>query len=283
MKNIFTIDTEDWFHANYEDGLFENDAAVQSTVEENTQVYLDALEENHATATFFVLGFVAEQHPQLVKKIAQAGHEVASHGYGHQLVYKQSPEEFREDIQHSRKLLEDITGKPVRGYRAPSWSITEDSLWALSILEEEGFAYDSSIFPFKNFLYGISGAPRFPFPATHYNAEAKTLLEIPPSTVRIPGMNVPFSGGFYFRALPYPFIRGFAKQVNRQAHPVVFYLHPREIDPDQPRLKLNMRDALIHYYGIGRCRRKMEHMLRDFSCQSIEAYMQQSGGSGESV
>ena len=128
MKNIFTIDTEDWFHANYEDDLFRNDAAVKSTVEENTEVYLEALERNHATATFFVLGFVAEQHPGLVQKIAQAGHEVASHGYGHQLVYKQTPEEFRQDIQRSKKLLEDIIGKSVRGYRAPSWSITEESV-----------------------------------------------------------------------------------------------------------------------------------------------------------
>lgn len=242
MKNIFTIDTEDWFHANYEDDLFRNDAAVKSTVEENTEVYLEALERNHATATFFVLGFVAEQHPGLVQKIAQAGHEVASHGYGHQLVYKQTPEEFRQDIQRSKKLLEDIIGKPVRGYRAPSWSITEESLWALTILEEEGFAYDSSIFPFKNFLYGISGAPRFPFAAAKYQPRAEKLLEIPPSTVRVPGMNVPFSGGFYFRALPYPFIHLFAKQVNREGHPVVFYLHPREIDPQQPRLKLSSPD-----------------------------------------
>lgn len=245
-------------------------------MEENTEVYLEALERNHATATFFVLGFVAEQHPGLVQKIAQAGHEVASHGYGHQLVYKQTPEEFRQDIQRSKKLLEDIIGKPVRGYRAPSWSITEESLWALTILEEEGFAYDSSIFPFKNFLYGISGAPRFPFAAAKYQPRAEKLLEIPPSTVRVPGMNVPFSGGFFFRALPYPFIHLFAKQVNREGHPVVFYLHPREIDPQQPRLKLSKRDALIHYYGIGACRRKMEHMLRDFSCQSIAAYMHET-------
>lgn len=275
MKNIFTIDTEDWFHANYEDGLFQNDAAVKSTVEENTEVYLEALERNHATATFFVLGFVAEQHPGLIRKIAAAGHEVASHGYGHQLVYKQSPEEFRQDIQRSKKLLEDIIGQPVSGYRAPSWSITEESLWALPILEKEGFCYDSSIFPFKNFLYGINGAPRFPFSAAQYHQKAKSLMEIPPSTIRILGMNIPFSGGFYFRALPYPFIHLFAKQIGREGHPVIFYLHPREIDPQQPRLKLSKRDALIHYYGIGACRRKMEHMLRDFSCQSIDEYLRQ--------
>ena len=273
MKNIFTIDTEDWFHANYEDGLFENSASVQSTVEENTEVYLQALEKNRSTATFFVLGFVAEQHPGLVRRIADAGHEIASHGYGHQLVYKQTPEEFREDILHGKKLLEDITGKPVLGYRAPSWSITEDSLWALEILAENGFAYDSSIFPFKNFLYGIAGAPRFPYKAKKYNEAAGDMMEIPPSTYRVLGVNVPFSGGFYFRAVPYWGIKFCSGRVNKHGQPVVYYLHPREIDPQQPRLKLSRRDALIHYYGIKGCRRKLEKVLADFSCEAIRDYL----------
>ena len=173
MKNIFTIDTEDWFHANYEDDLFNNSSEMKSTVEENTEVYLQALEQNRATATFFVLGFVAEQHPELVRRIANAGHEIASHGYGHQLVYKQTPEVFRQDVYRSKCMLEDLIGKSVIGYRAPSWSITEDSFWALGILNELGFQYDSSIFPFKNFLYGVKDAPRFPFQASKYckNAE----------------------------------------------------------------------------------------------------------------
>lgn len=269
MKNIFTIDTEDWFHANYEDGLFQNDASLKSTVEENTEVYLQALAEHHSTATFFVLGVVAEQHPGLVRRIAEAGHEIASHGYGHQLVYKQSPEAFREDIRRSKKLLEDITGKEVFGYRAPSWSITRESFWALSILEEEGFRFDSSIFPFKNFLYGVSGAPRVPFRAGRYDPMAETLVEIPPSTIRVPGLNIPFSGGFYFRVLPYCLIESFTHQVNRRGYPVVFYLHPREIDPQQPRLRLNGRDRFIHYYGIQWCSRKMNQLLKRFPCESI--------------
>lgn len=269
MKNIFTIDTEDWFHANYEDGLFCNSSEVQSTVEQNTEVYLKALEENQATATFFVLGFVAEQHPQLVKRIADAGHEIASHGYGHQLVYKQKPEQFREDVYKSKCMLEDIIGKPVIGYRAPSWSITEESFWALGILNELGFRYDSSIFPFKNFLYGVKGAPRFSFPAAQYCSSAGELLEIPPSTVKMPFLNIPFSGGFYFRALPYPFIQAFASKVNKEGHPTIFYLHPREIDPKQPRLKLSKRDALIHYYGIRRCESKLKKTLRHFQCGSV--------------
>lgn len=269
MKNIFTIDTEDWFHANYEDGLFQNSADVRSTVEENTQVYLEILEKYHATATFFVLGFVADQHPQLVRRIADAGHEIASHGYGHQLVYKQTPAEFREDICYSKKLLEDIIGKPVLGYRAPSWSITERSFWALGILKELGFQYDSSIFPFKNFLYGVKGAPRFPYDASKYCENATGIIEVPPSTIRVPFLNVPFSGGFYFRALPYPAIYGCAKFVNYEKYPVVFYLHPREIDPDQPRLSLSKRDTLIHYFGIKGCKKKLDGVIRDFDCGSI--------------
>lgn len=267
MKNIFTIDTEDWFHANYEDGLFQNSADVKSTVEENTEVYLRILEQYHATATFFVLGFVAEQHPQLVKRIADAGHEIASHGYGHQLVYKQTPEDFREDIHRSKGLLEDIIGQPVVGYRAPSWSITENSFWALDILTEMGFKYDSSIFPFKNFLYGVKGAPRFPYETRKVYGGG--IVEIPPSTIKLPGINIPFSGGFYFRALPYFGIHTCAKLVNYESHPVVFYLHPREIDPEQPRLNLSKRDTLIHYFGIKGCQKKFEKVIKNFDCGAI--------------
>lgn len=278
MKNIFTVDTEDWFHANYEDDLFKNDTSIKSTVEENTEVYLEALEKTHSTATFFVLGFVAEQHPALVRLIAEAGHEIASHGYGHQLIYKQSPSAFRNDIRRSKHMLEDITGQEVIGYRAPSWSITEDSLWALAILQEEGFRFDSSIFPFKNFLYGISGAPRFPYLASRFNQAAGKLVEVPPSTVRILGLNIPFSGGFYFRAMPYFFIQEFTKIVNRGGgNQVLFYLHPREIDPEQPRLKLKPRDALIHYYGIRSCKKKLERLLNDFPCESLAQSFAESG------
>ena len=268
-KNIFTIDTEDWFHANYEDGLFENNASVLSTVVDNTEVYLRHFAETGSTATFFVLGFVAEQHPDLLRRISDAGHELASHGYAHQLVYKQTPDEFREDIRKSKILIEDAVGKPVLGYRAPSWSITEQSLWALDILTQEGFRYDSSIFPFANYLYGISGAPRFPYSTKRYAPESD-LLEIPASTVKLFGMNFPFSGGFYFRVLPYWIIHNCGKQINREGHPIVFYLHPREIDPCQPRLKLNARDALIHYYGIRGCERKLLKALRAFPVCSIE-------------
>lgn len=268
ITNVFTIDTEDWFHANYEDGLFENKLLKTSTVEKNTEMILESLKRTHSTATFFVLGFIAENHPNLLKSIAKAGHEIASHGYGHQLVYKQSKEDFREDVRKSKILIEDIVGKPVLGYRAPSWSITENSLWALDILTEEGFKYDSSIFPFKNFLYGIPGAPRFPYISKIY-APDSNLLEIPPSTIHIPGMNIPFSGGFYFRVCPYWVIQSFTQMINRSNQKVVFYLHPREIDPYQPHLKLKLRDRLIHYYGINSCAGKLNKLLSKFPSSSI--------------
>ncbi len=268
IKNIFTIDTEDWFHANYEDGLFDNSGLQRSTVEQNVDVYLELFDQYHVKATFFVLGFVAQEHPELLRRIAEQGHEIASHGYGHQLVYKQSPREFREDIRRGKGLIEEIIGQPVCGYRAPSWSITRKSLWALSILEEEGFRYDSSIFPFENFLYGIKDAPRFPYRPEQYQP-GSTLLEIPPSTIECLGQTLPFSGGFYFRAMPAAVIARFTRMVNRQEQPAVFYLHPREIDPEQPRLVLQPRDALIHYYGIRSCRKKLVKILQQFAFTSI--------------
>lgn len=264
IKNVFTIDTEDWFHANYEENLFTNSSEMKSTVEENVDELLELFGKHHIKATFFVLGFVAENHPDMVKKIAAQGHEIASHGYAHELVYKQTPDEFRKDIQKSKALLENIIQAPVLGYRAPSWSVTEESLWALDILEEEGFAYTSSIFPTKNFLYGIPYAPRFPHTCDVYGKEHLRLINIPPSTVSLLGnrLNIPFSGGAYFRLLPGWMIRLFTNHVNRkEEQSSVYYLHPREIDPKQPRLKLNFKESMIHYYGIKGCKRKLEKVL----------------------
>ena len=264
VKNVFTIDTEDWFHANYEDNLFTNNSEMKSTVEENVDELLELFEKYYVKATFFVLGFVAETHPDMIKKIAAQGHEIASHGYAHELVYKQTPQEFREDVQRSKALLENIIQSPVIGYRAPSWSITEESLWALDILEEEGFAYTSSIFPTKNFLYGIPYAPRFQHSCDIYGKGQLNLVNIPPATVSLwkEGIKIPFSGGAYFRLLPGWMIRWFTNQINqKEGQPVIYYLHPREIDPKQPRLKLHFKDAMIHYYGIRGCEGKLNKVL----------------------
>ncbi len=268
MKNIFTVDTEDWFHANYEGTSFPDTFNARYTVEKNVDSYLGHFDRYGCKATFFVLGSVAEQFPQMVRKIAESGHEIASHGYSHLLVYRQSPDEFREDVRKSRHLLEDISGSRVIGYRAPSWSITRESLWALDILIQEGFEYDSSIFPTRNYLYGIPDAPRFANRPI-VNGEEVKILEIPPSTFRAAGLNIPFSGGFYFRALPFFLIDRFTSAVNSVGHPAVFYLHPREIDPDQPRLQLSLRDGFVHYYGVEGCEKKLLRLLEKYKTASI--------------
>lgn len=265
MKNVFTIDTEDWYHANYEDGLFKNDNTVISTVEKNVDQYLSLFDQYNVKATFFVLGYVAEEHPDMIKKIYSQGHEIASHGYAHQLVYKQTPDEFREDIRKSKILLEDLIGSPVIGYRAPSWSIIEQSLWALKILEEENYLYSSSIFPTQNFLYGIPYAPRFKHDCSIYGEGSVNITNLPPTTKKLGNfkMGIPFSGGAYFRLFPAFLIQNWTKTINKKENePVIFYLHPREIDPKQPRLKLNFKEAMIHYYGISTCEKKLIKILR---------------------
>lgn len=271
IKNIFTIDTEDWFHANYEDNLFQNENTLISTIEANVEQYLSLFNKYNVKATFFVLGSVAENHPLLVKKIYNAGHEIASHGYGHQLVYKQTPTQFEEDVKKSKILCENLIGNPVYGYRAPSWSITDDSLWALDILERLEFKYCSSIFPTKNFLYGIPYAPRFQHNHSIYGKNDLKLIEIPPSTIGFPfsKINIPFSGGFYFRVIPYTVIHNFCRQINKEGNPVVFYLHPREIDLQQPRLSLNPKNYFIHYYGIKQCEKKLVKILKNYEFQTI--------------
>lgn len=278
MKNIFTIDTEEWYHANYEDDLFQNCNKLVSTVEENIDRILELFGNNSVKATFFILGYVAEEHPQMVRRISEAGHEIASHGYAHQLVYKQTPKIFRADIRKSKELLEDIIGKSVLGYRAPSWSIKEESLWALEILEEEGFTYTSSIFPTKNFLYGIPYAPRFMHTCDAYGKTNLKIINIPPTTARLfsTSMSVPFSGGAYFRLIPYQLVRIWTDKINnKEKQPVIFYLHPREIDVNQPKMKLKLKDAMIHYYGINSCESKLEKILRRYNFCTIEEMLKE--------
>lgn len=269
IKNILTIDLEEWFHANYHDDVFDPQKTYEVRIVQNTERLLSLFAEHQAKATFFVLGHVAEQHPQLIRDIASAGHEIASHGYAHQLIYQQTPAVFKEDVSQAKKLVEDLIGKRVKGYRAPSWSITPKSLWAWNILAELGFVYDASVFPIETFLYGLPSSPRFPY-HPEYNKRTLTLLEVPSSTVRILNKNIPFGGGFYFRALPYPFIAQGIKTVNKEGHPAIVYLHPREIDPGQPHLPLSRKESFIHYYGINGCEKKLIRILKKFEFTSIE-------------
>ena len=271
MQNILTIDLEEWFHANYHDDVFDSQKTYEVRIVQNTERLLGLFAEHQAKATFFVLGHVAEQHPQLIRDIAAADHEIASHGYAHQLIYQQTPAVFKEDVSQAKQRVEDIIGKSVIGYRAPSWSITPKSLWAWDILEDLGFVYDASVFPIETYLYGLPSAPRFPY-HPEYNGKTLKLLEVPSSTVRMLNKNIPFAGGFYFRALPYPLISQGIKTVNKEGHPALVYLHPREIDPGQPRLTLSLKESLIHYYGINGCEQKLIRILKQFEFTSVEGY-----------
>jgi polysaccharide deacetylase family protein (PEP-CTERM system associated) len=266
LQNFFTVDLEDWFHGNYQGAPKRYSV---STVVDDTARLLDLLARNGVRATFFCLGQVAVSSPGLIKRVHAAGHEIASHGQNHCLAYSQSPEEFRTDVLECKRRLEDITGERVLGYRAPSWSITMANLWALVVLEEMGFAYDSSIFPIKTYLYGVRGAPRFPY-VPRIADGAVSLVEIPPSTFRIGGWNVGFAGGFYLRVLPTWIQIHWGRSINRTGKPFMLYVHPREIAvPQQPRLPLNRSERLIYYWAIHKTEAKLEAFFRRFECTRI--------------
>jgi polysaccharide deacetylase family protein (PEP-CTERM system associated) len=263
ILNAMTIDVEDYFHVSVFDGVVPRSewAGMESRVARNTDRLLGLFHDGGIKATFFTLGWVAERCPDLVRRIAAAGHEVASHGYAHRLIYDQTPAAFREDVRSSKALLEDIAGVCVVGYRAPSYSITPRSLWALDILIDEGYGYDASIFPIHHDRYGIPLAPRFPFVLER---GGRSLVEVPGSTVRVGSMNLPVGGGGYFRLLPYTWTRwGFAR-VNDEGHAGIFYLHPWEIDPDQPRLRTSLLGRVRHYRNLSRTEARLAQLLRDF-------------------
>lgn len=262
--NAMSVDVEDYFHASVMAPVLSRSAweDMESRVEANTERLLELFEAAQVRATFFVLGWVAERHPALVRRIAALGHEVASHGYGHELVYDLSPARFRDDVRRTRALLEDVSASIVEGYRAPGFSVTTRSLWALDILVEEGYRYDASIFPILHDRYGIPGAPRHPHALPR---PAGTLLEVPASTVRLGGVNLPVAGGGYFRLLPYAWTRWGMRRVNeREKKPVVFYLHPWELDPGQPRLPVRGLSAYRHYHNLARTEERLRRLLREF-------------------
>jgi polysaccharide deacetylase family protein (PEP-CTERM system associated) len=245
IVNAMTVDVEDYFQVSAFERVVARDRwhEYESRVAANTDRLLGIFAEFGVRATFFVLGWVADRDGSIVRRIADAGHEVASHGHGHRLVYDQTPEEFREDVRRARRVLQDLSGQPVNGYRAPSFSITERSLWALDVLSEEGYTYDTSIFPIRHDRYGIPNAPRHAFrvgvgrPFRGAIENEPGLLEIPASTIRLFGTNLPVAGGGYFRLLPYWWTRFGIKRLNEvEGKPAVFYVHPWEVDPGQPRL-----------------------------------------------
>ena len=264
MLNAMSVDVEDYFQVSAFDKVVAREAwaRFESRVEANTDRLLGLFAEHDVRATFFVLGWVAERHPALVCRIAAAGHEIASHGFGHQLVYEMDPERFRDDVRRAKRQLEDTAGQAVSGYRAPSYSITKQSLWALDVLVEEGYHYDASIFPVHHDRYGIPDAPRHPYVLER---EAGRLVEAPPSTVRVGRVNLPVAGGGYFRILPFTWTRWGIARVNRhEGQPVIFYLHPWEVDPDQPRLGADAVGRFRHYRNLHKTEPRLRRLLELF-------------------
>jgi polysaccharide deacetylase family protein (PEP-CTERM system associated) len=284
MLNVLTIDVEDYFHVSAFEKHIRRDQwhSFELRVEQNTCRILHLLDEHDVKATFFVLGWVAERCPQLVKAIAAAGHEVASHGYGHQRVGTQSRNEFREDVRRSKYLLEDLTGCPVNGYRAPSYSISRETFWAFDELHGAGYRYDSSIFPVRHDFYGIPDWPRFAGwavrhesgtwePALEKQLGRDSLFELPITTLRLGNKNLPIAGGGYFRLFPYDFTRWGLRRINRQDHqPFIFYLHPWEMDAEQPRINgAGAKSRFRHYLNLDKTEARIRRLLQDFDFASI--------------
>jgi polysaccharide deacetylase family protein (PEP-CTERM system associated) len=264
IVNAMTVDVEDYFHVSAFDGLVPRDRweTLESRVCANTDRLLDLFSERGVTATFFILGWVAERFPGLVARISELGHEVASHGYGHRLIYEQTRDAFREDVRRAKGILESLTGKPINGYRAPSYSITPRSMWALDVLVDEGHRYDASIFPIRHDRYGIPSSPRHPHVLRR---ELGALVEAPGSTIRIGGMNFPVAGGGYFRILPYAWTQWGIRRLNAiEKRPAIFYLHPWEIDPLQPRLDADYLGRFRHYRNLDKTEERLGRLLGDF-------------------
>ena len=262
-RNALTVDVEEHFQV----AAFENTIprgkwhAQDSRVEANTGRVLDLLISRDVKGTFFVLGWVAERFPALIHRIVAEGHELASHGHDHRRIQEFSPAQFREDVIRTKRLLEDIGKVEVRGYRAPSYSIGSGNLWALDILQEAGHRYSSSIYPIKHDLYGMPEAPRFPF-----RIRPGAILEIPVTTIELGGQKLPCGGGGYFRLLPYPVFRLALRRVNkRDRQPGLFYFHPWEVDPDQPRVRgASLKSRFRHYTNLGVMHARLERLLTDF-------------------
>jgi polysaccharide deacetylase family protein (PEP-CTERM system associated) len=264
IKNHLTIDVEDY----YQVSAFEKICGPEkwethaSRVVENTGRMLDILDRYGVKATFFILGWTAEKFPGLVARIHQQGHEIACHSYYHRLVYNLSPLEFREDTRRAKDMLEQITGRKILGYRAPSYSINAKTLWAFDILEELGFEFDSSIFPIYHDRYGMPDAPRFP-----YTIPGLRLTEYPLSTTLLWKRRIPIAGGGYFRLFPYWFVKRSLSLINQQEQkPFIFYLHPWEIDPGQPRMRnADPISRFRHYVNLGKTSGRFEKLLQDFA------------------
>ena len=262
IVNALSIDVEDYFQVSAFAAHIDRRAweQVECRVERNVERILALLEDANATATFFTLGWIAERYPALIRRIADAGHEVASHGFGHRRATEQTVQAFLADIRLAKAVIEDVCGRDVRGYRAPSFSINAANPWAFDAIVEAGYRYSSSVYPIHHDHYGMPGAPRFPFETR------PGLLEIPVATVRMLGVNVPAGGGGYFRLLPYSVSRWSIRRINTQdRQPAMFYFHPWELDADQPRIAgAGVKTRFRHYVNLRRMAPRLARLFRDF-------------------
>jgi len=278
VLNALSIDVEEYFQVEaFADVISPKDwDTFDSRVVQNTEKILFLLEKYGIKATFFCLGWVAKRYPYLIKKIVHQGHEIGSHGFSHRSLFRLTPKEFYKEAYTSKIILEDISGQLVRGFRAPTYSITDRTLWALEILAEIGYEYDSSIFPIRHDLYGFPKAPRFPFQVV-LKGRTLNLIEFPLSTVTFGRINWPVAGGGYFRLFPYKLTRFFLMRINqREEKPFIFYLHPWEFDPAQPRVKsIPFKSRLRHYVNLTKTENKFKRLLEDFRFAPVGSIIQE--------
>ncbi len=264
FTNAMTVDVEDYFQVQAFASVIDRAGwdTMPCRIEANMDRILQQFDRAGVTATFFTLGWIADRYPSVVRRIVAAGHELASHGYGHARADGQTPDEFRADVRRARRVLQDLGGVPVIGYRAPTFSIGPRNSWAFDVLAEEGYRYSSSVYPVRHDLYGAPDAPRFP-----YRPTGGPLIEIPMTTVRLGGRNLPCAGGGYFRLMPYALFRTLLRRFNRMdAASGVFYFHPWEVDPGQPRIGAASRVSQFrHTVNLRAMHGRLEHLLRDFT------------------
>lgn len=271
VTNAITVDVEDYFHVQaFARAIAPSEwDSYPRRVERNTMRLLDLFAAYQIRATFFVLGWVARRCPGLVREIFAGGHRIGCHGYSHRVIYSLTERDFREDLRRAKRTIEGTAGVAVSSFRAPSYSITAETLWALEVLGEEGFEYDSSIFPVIHDNYGIPGAPRFPY--IKYLTSGRQIKEFPPSTLRVLGVNVPIAGGGYFRLFPYKFTSWAIHHLNEtERQPALVYLHPWELDPDQPRIPVGGLSRFRHYTNLNSTERKCNQLLNEFAWGPLE-------------
>ncbi len=269
MLNALSFDIEDWYHSIFSIPFEEWDRYEDKLIP-NLNKILPVLDEYNIKATFFVLGYIAKKTPEVVKMLHQSGHEIAVHGYNHKLLYQQTPDEFRDDLKRAIGVIEELIQEKVIGYRAPYWSINKQSYWALEIIRQEGLLYDSSIYPL---FYGMPSSPRFPYiikGSTGILPVNNSLIEFPPSCLRLCGINLPMGSGFYFRAFPYQLTRWGLRRINKECNPALICLHPPEFDPSKPRFKMRtFGEYVLHYYNLDTTLEKFNQLVKGFRFGTI--------------